>query len=216
MALHLNISAAHVEFLAEDEKVTIIPNFRMDSLQFVCGVYGPFIPAIPTEVPLWLAVTLKKLQKCKINPPEWLSIDYLKRVLEGEKQKSQQFETLPFHYIEIASVLLDVASDDMKREDVNVIRALVEDIWTTRATKIRNGLLEVIHAESTKAILLNDIAAMEFQVLRPLLCEPLNKLYEMQNEAKIIQNNSTSQRQSSTSLGPKTGTFRTVRKRNIS
>ncbi len=35
MALDLSITAAQIEFLAEDEKVTIIPNFKLDSMAFI-------------------------------------------------------------------------------------------------------------------------------------------------------------------------------------
>jgi hypothetical protein len=38
------------------------------------GDFGPFEPYIPTSVPLWLAVTLKKKEKCSIEIPEWLSV----------------------------------------------------------------------------------------------------------------------------------------------
>lgn len=35
MAIDLSITAAQIEFLAEDEKVTIIPNFKLDSMSFI-------------------------------------------------------------------------------------------------------------------------------------------------------------------------------------
>uniref|UniRef100_A0A0A0KVY8 DNA replication complex GINS protein PSF2 N-terminal domain-containing protein n=1 Tax=Cucumis sativus TaxID=3659 RepID=A0A0A0KVY8_CUCSA len=72
---HLNLfSAEEVEFVAEDEMVEIIPNMRMDSLHLICGDYGPFYPQIATEVPLWLAIALKKRGKCAIRTPEWMSV----------------------------------------------------------------------------------------------------------------------------------------------
>jgi hypothetical protein len=36
--------------------------------------YGPFKPNFPTEVPLWLAIDLKRKKRCKIQPPAWLSV----------------------------------------------------------------------------------------------------------------------------------------------
>ena len=47
------------EFFAEETLIEIIPNFRGDRLSFVSGEFGPFKPAKPVEVPLWLAVHLK-------------------------------------------------------------------------------------------------------------------------------------------------------------
>jgi len=104
MAIPLNsLSPAEIEFMAEDEIVTIVPNFQMEHLHFISvrggsaacaasgrpaadgapaglpcahvrpqGSYGPFRPQRPATVPLWLAVTLKKRAKCKIQPPDFL------------------------------------------------------------------------------------------------------------------------------------------------
>ena len=97
------LTAAEIEFLGEDELITVTPCFRMKAIKLmsvrVCesglrlrvhtrclatvgswpetirltqGTYGPFIPSVPTEVPLWLAIQLKKAKQCKITPPEWL------------------------------------------------------------------------------------------------------------------------------------------------
>jgi len=38
------------------------------------GDIGPFNPGLQTEVPLWLAVSLKQRQKCRIVPPDWMDI----------------------------------------------------------------------------------------------------------------------------------------------
>jgi hypothetical protein len=41
------------------------------------GDYGPFFPQIAAQVPLWLAVALKKRGKCTIRPPLWMSVGEL-------------------------------------------------------------------------------------------------------------------------------------------
>ena len=51
---------AEREFLCEDEIVEIIPNFRGDRLSLISGNFGPFKPAKPVNVPLWLAIYLKQ------------------------------------------------------------------------------------------------------------------------------------------------------------
>ena len=84
---------AEVEFLAEKELVTITPNFSENKICLISvsclssywrtiyctaflpqGDFGPFNPSMHTKVPLWLAVNLRQRQKCRIEPPEWLSI----------------------------------------------------------------------------------------------------------------------------------------------
>jgi len=41
------------------------------------GDFGPFTPQIVTQVPLWLAIALKKRGKCSIRPPQWMSVGEL-------------------------------------------------------------------------------------------------------------------------------------------
>lgn len=88
--------------MAEDEMVEIVPNMRMDPLNMLCvcsslcscylwqielvycrwvtcimdlqGDFGPFYPQMAAQVPLWLAIAMKKRGKCTIRPPEWMSI----------------------------------------------------------------------------------------------------------------------------------------------
>jgi hypothetical protein len=113
--------------------------------------------------------------------------------------------------MEIASILLDVyssllfislfysfkslkqhfisASDDMKSEEVNVLRALIEDIWTTRATKIRNGLLDVINSDVTKAILVHIVSFSFFLSCTKTIhldCEIVNLVKSVNRELNRI------------------------------
>ncbi|KAG9510120.1 Serine/threonine-protein phosphatase 6 catalytic subunit, partial [Fragariocoptes setiger] len=61
------------DFLAEDELVEIVPNFRYNQvLNLICGDFGPFQPSIPIRVPMWMALNLHRQQKCKIILPLWI------------------------------------------------------------------------------------------------------------------------------------------------
>lgn len=53
-----------------------------------------------------MGIELKKKQKCQIHPPSWLSKDFLEEHLKKEKSNANPDDTLPFHYIEIAQLLL--------------------------------------------------------------------------------------------------------------
>ena len=39
------------------------------------------------KVPIWLAIYLRKRNKCRIIAPEWLNIEYLSEKLKEEKTK---------------------------------------------------------------------------------------------------------------------------------
>lgn len=62
------------EFLSEDTLIEIVPNFKYpEVLNLINGDFGPFKPAMPTQVPIWMALNLFTQQKCKIILPEWIS-----------------------------------------------------------------------------------------------------------------------------------------------
>lgn len=86
-----------VDFFAEKEVITIIPNFSANKIClisvwqrctaiihitnhafcFTQGDFGPFNPSMQTQVPLWLALNLKQRQKCRLEAPSWLCVGKL-------------------------------------------------------------------------------------------------------------------------------------------
>lgn len=61
-----NFTPQEKEFFAENELIQIIPNFRENKCEFISGTFGPFRPAKPVTVPIWLAIQLKKKSKCSV------------------------------------------------------------------------------------------------------------------------------------------------------
>lgn len=57
------LTAAELEFIAEDQLIEIVPKFKHGPLHLIQGDFGPFVPQARAKVPLWLAITLKKRQK---------------------------------------------------------------------------------------------------------------------------------------------------------
>ncbi|TMW65739.1 hypothetical protein Poli38472_008381 [Pythium oligandrum] len=178
------LTASEMEFMAEQELIDIIPHFGIRDnggvLNFISGDFGPFQPGITARVPLWLAVMLKQLNKCRIIEPSWFSVAYLTNRLEREKE-SDIFEELPFHYLEIASLLFKHAAEDI--EQVEHIRSLLEDIQNVRQDKIRNGLYKIANdvqsGGTAYAIQMNNISALEINSVRQFMVGSLNKFYRL-------------------------------------
>ncbi|KAL3665428.1 hypothetical protein V7S43_009463 [Phytophthora oleae] len=196
-----SLSASETEFLAEQELITIMPHFHLRGnggmLNLISGNFGPFQPGITTHVPLWLAIMLKQLNKCRIIAPAWLSVgrwqliellklgtfqylvpifmgnnmaDYLTTRLEREKS-SEVFEELPFHYLEVASLLFKNAPEDLDQGEH--LRSLLEDLQNLRQDKIRNGLAniasDVQSGGTARAIQMNNISALEINSVREFM-----------------------------------------------
>ncbi|XP_021295973.1 DNA replication complex GINS protein PSF2 [Herrania umbratica] len=178
---HISLfSAEEVEFMAEDELIEIVPNMRMDPLNFICGDFGPFLPQIATPVPLWLAVALKKRGKCAIRPPLWMSVEKLTQVLEGERDSQGAFQALPFHYVEISRLLFDHARDDIP--DMYMVRSLIEDIRDVRVHKVETSLEKF---SGTSAVKIPNLSAMEVNIIRPFVGRALQAFYKHDNPEKI-------------------------------
>ncbi|XP_042012609.1 DNA replication complex GINS protein PSF2-like [Salvia splendens] len=192
-------SAAELEFLAEDEIIEIVPNLRMDALNFISGDFGPFRPQIPTQAPLWLAVALKKRGKCTIRTPEWMSVDKLTQVLEAERD-SDKFQPLPFHYVQISRLLFDHAQGDIP--DTYMVRSLIEDIKDVRFHKIGKGL-ESISGEGTFALKLKNLSAMEANIVRPFVTRALETFYKLSSSDMIQETDHAPNRQQTANRGPR-------------
>ncbi|KAJ3046010.1 DNA replication protein psf2 [Rhizophlyctis rosea] len=160
---------AEVEFLAENELITIVPLHRMDTLQMIDGFYGPFRPPIKQKVPLWLALTLKKKQKCQIQPPSWMDPDHLTQKIEEEKNR-REFSSLPFPYMEIAHLLLDCANDDIPRADT--VRTLLRDLRERRQAKARQGLESL----DPYYLQMDNLGLMEMNEIRPFITKAFNEI----------------------------------------
>ncbi|KAJ6986497.1 DNA replication complex GINS protein PSF2-like isoform X1 [Populus alba x Populus x berolinensis] len=190
-------SPGEIEFMAGDELVEIVPNLRMDSLYFIRGDYGPFHPQLAAQVPLWLAVALKKRGKCTIRPPQWMSIDgrllspiflivffvifpppgleNLAQVLELERD-SHAFQPLPFHYLEISRLLFDHAREDIP--DMYMVRSLTEDIRDVRFHKVETNLEKF----TASTVTWKNMSAMEVNIIRAFAGRALQAFYKHDNE----------------------------------
>lgn len=181
-------SSEEIEFMAEDEMVEIVPNLRMDSLNFICGDYGPFYPQLAAQVPLWLALALKKRGKCTIRLPQWMSIENLTQVLEAERD-SHAFQPLPFHYVEISRLLFDLAREDIP--DMYMVRSLIEDIRDVRFHKVETNLEKF----TASTVTWKNMSAMEVNVIRAFAGRALQAFYKHDNEQQTPDTDRTLDKQ---------------------
>ncbi|RYH06657.1 hypothetical protein EON65_42615, partial [archaeon] len=133
-------SVAENEYFAEQVVITIVPFVAHPIFRFISGTFGPLEEGIECNVPLWLALILKKRGKCKVLPPTWMSPTALQEAVEHERtQKS--LGKLPFHYLEIAILLLQHAKDDLDNSEM--VSSLLQDVENIRMDRIRLGISSV-------------------------------------------------------------------------
>ena len=71
--MNSDFSIQSLELFSElTTRIGILPTFKDDEMYLLTGNTSEFKPKHETTVPLWLALMLKKQQKCKIMPPFWM------------------------------------------------------------------------------------------------------------------------------------------------
>ncbi|TDZ30554.1 DNA replication complex GINS protein PSF2 [Colletotrichum spinosum] len=181
MALPLppGLVPSEVAFLCEMELVTIVPRQRLESINLLSGATPALRPPARTNVPLWLALLLKKQRRANIVPPPWLHPSSLAHVIKFEKNPQEAgfappppppirgdsqgnarrygantdellsppllpsctsaapSGALPYHWFELAEILLAHASDDVP--NASDVRSLLRDLHEARSAKLRKS-----------------------------------------------------------------------------
>ena len=133
-----SVSTAENEFFAEETLITISTNFDHEKFFLTSGTFGPFDSGDNCVVPLWLAINLRKRQKCTIVVPDWMSVESLEQNVEKERNENL-FEPLPFYYREISQLILVHAREDVQAPDT--VAALLQDIQSIRIDRAKLGMI---------------------------------------------------------------------------
>jgi len=134
------MSAEENEFLAKETLVTVTSGVNHGTFKFISGHFGPLQAGLPCELPLWLALQLRKSEKVTIESPAWMSVAELERNLQNERTNAS-FEPMPYYYIEVAKLLLAHARVDIASPDQ--VSTLLQDLQNIRMDRVREGILSM-------------------------------------------------------------------------
>ncbi|KAK9460792.1 uncharacterized protein V1516DRAFT_677668 [Lipomyces oligophaga] len=163
---------SELTFLAEDSVVTIIPRQNVSSIELIGGEMSSLRTMRRVEVPIWIAMILKKQSRCNIIMPEWLNEKRLLEAYDSEARDMHRFSSdLPWNWIEIGELILSSAADDLDCAP-HVVRNLLRDLREIRQSKVREGLraLDAVYVQ------LDNVGAMELNEIRPLVTMTMNEL----------------------------------------
>ncbi|KAF9097949.1 DNA replication protein psf2 [Mortierella sp. GBA35] len=167
------LTPLEIEFLAENELIEIEAaiDTRTD-LELLSGTLPALKPLRANQVPLWMAISLKKKHKCNIRVPAWMTFESLQRSLKAE-QESDLFSPLPYHYMEIAQLLLENACDDIPSADAT--RTLLKDLREARQSKARDGVKYL----GLNYLQMDNIGLMEINEIRPFFTKAFFELQKL-------------------------------------
>uniref|UniRef100_A0A0X3P914 DNA replication complex GINS protein PSF2 n=1 Tax=Schistocephalus solidus TaxID=70667 RepID=A0A0X3P914_SCHSO len=211
-----------LEFLAENDLIQIIPRFKMEAIDLIEHFVGPFQPNIPCEVPLWLAIHLRRQQKCRIIPPTWLCVTSLTEFKEAEELESGCTKPPHPHYTEVATLLLQHAPDDLPEfvlplqflflnllllytlvfvffsSSQEAVRTLIKDLWDARVGKFVSSVNQFISSGAATARV-SQLTCLELATVRNILANSLDQLAILRQ--KVAERSSEIPSQSQSLLG---------------
>ncbi|XP_014244159.1 DNA replication complex GINS protein PSF2 [Cimex lectularius] len=171
------MNIAEIEYLAEQEEITIIPKFSDQRvIHLISGDIGPFRAGVPCVVPIWVAINLRKRHKCTLVLPDWMDPAVLEIKVEEEKT-SRVFTKMPSdHYLGIAHLLFSNALEDIANSDQ--IRTLLKDLWDVRVSKARSSADSFLKNGGRHAGI-DYLTQLEICTLRPLLLDALDTVFKL-------------------------------------
>lgn len=185
-----SFSTKEISFLAEQENVVILPRFTMNGTQLIGADLHNLRALQRQQVPIWLALILKRQEKCNIVIPDWLTLKYLKEKYDQEVQFPNKFSDLPWHWLPISKMLLEQCSDDFI-DPPHEIRSILQDLREVRQLKARKGLQEL----NDVYLQLDGLSLMEINEIRPFIIDSMNQLHSLSQSVKSDQLASVEQSQ---------------------
>lgn len=160
-----------VEFVGEKVLVGVVPNFAFEPIHLISGTIGPFRAGMPVMVPLWLACHLRKQQKCRFVPPEWMETTVLEELKEEEK-RIQSFVKMPSEqYLVEAKLIIGQAPEDVPNSEE--VRTVIKDIFDIRMSKYRAFMDTYVKGEATN-IHLDNLTIFEIHSWTPVFSQALD------------------------------------------
>ncbi|VDL62680.1 unnamed protein product [Nippostrongylus brasiliensis] len=162
----------------------IIPRRNEQVIHLVCGDVGPMEAGVPIQIPLWLAVDLRRKHHCEIVPPYWFELEEMKRLVAIEGETSG-LSSLPRYFFEISNILVKVAKEDIAEGDQ--IKVLIQDLWDKREAKLRTSSLKLLSQHLHAHVRLDAIQPIEIASIRPNLsgCKQIARLVRNLHNVQI-------------------------------
>ncbi|KAI9756783.1 MAG: DNA replication protein psf2 [Chaenotheca gracillima] len=218
MALPLppGLMPAETAFLCEMELVTVVPRQRLEALNLLGGRTEPLQPPRRANIPLWLALLLKRQRRANILPPPWLHPSSLENILDFETRISSETFSPPPPLPRITALnndasppflessTADAPADSLPYHwlelgeilldaasddlvDPNATRRLMRDLREVRMAKMRSGVSVL---DASGVVSLTGVGAMEVGEGRAFIggvIDGLRKISASQEQARRDQ-----------------------------
>lgn len=173
-----NVNSTYMDNLQDDimedeEESSEFDNFDWSFITTDHNVLRQIKSSIPIEIPLWMAMILKKQRFCRLVPPTWFNERNLKEYLIFEKKNPYKFSSLPWNWMVITKLFLNKFQEDLDNDsNINTMRGLLQDIREIRMAKVQKGI-EILNESHLQ---LDNLSLLEINEFRPFIITTMNKM----------------------------------------
>ncbi|KNZ51379.1 hypothetical protein VP01_3979g1 [Puccinia sorghi] len=139
-----------VLMMIKTEKMDFIPNRMIAKFRNLDSemIFEDLRPLKTITLPLWLIIELKLKKLGKVVLPTWLSELELKKLLQYEVN-SLQLSELPYFWLEISRLLIEIAADDI--DSLEEVKKTLKDLKEVRQNKLRSSLKFTLSSQNQQA-----------------------------------------------------------------
>lgn len=169
------MSLAELKLIALQEEVEIEPLTNIPRFHMIEEEYGPFSPLQLYKIPLYIAITLKQSNKCKIRMPYFFDTEYLQDILKKEEE-SENYQHIHPMFFELSSYIHECYN----AENVDEKLMLVNKIKHARYKKTHEGLQSI----DARAINLDNLTSYEFSEIKKYMLTVMKKANKIEKNAR--------------------------------
>ena len=163
--------------IAYQEDVVIEPTANIPRIHLLEADIEDLKPLQVAYVPLYIALTLKKANLCRIRLPSYLKEERLQEVLDSEKENVDEYTRIPPRLFELSELLVQNAYNIPNPERIKV---LVQEIREVRFKKTLEGM----KALDGHAFNIDNLTEWEFCEVRPFVLKGSEAVGKFINKEK--------------------------------
>lgn len=145
--------------IAYQEDVEVEPTANIPQIHLLEYDIQNLKPLQISRVPLYVALSLKKSNLCRIRLPQFLKREYLEEIINLERENIGEYTKIPRFFFEISDILIRHAYNV---ENPDKLRLLIQELKEARFQKTFEGM-KVLDGH---AFNVNNLTEWEFNEVR--------------------------------------------------
>lgn len=148
--------------IAYQEDVEIEPTANIPDIHMLDSDFEGLAPLQVVKVPLYMALSLKKSNLCRMRLPFYLKESHLEEIINFEKENMHEYAKTQPCFFELSDVLIRHAYNV---ENPERLKVLVQEVRELRFLKTLEGM----KALDGRAFNINNLTAWEFEEVKPFI-----------------------------------------------